>query len=68
MSDATKFAISILLLFLSMICFFFAFHPGGVVYTDSSGGSATVSNPQNALEALSQAFQMDISTPGASSG
>lgn len=30
MGDATRLGIAILVLFFAMVCFFFAFHPGGV--------------------------------------
>jgi hypothetical protein len=51
--DATKFAIAIAIIFAAMVCFFFAFHPGGV---------QGVSDPQSMLEWLSSEFQQTGST------
>jgi len=48
MGDATKFAMAIAIIFGAMVCFFFAFHPGGV---------QGVSDPQAMLEWLSSEFQ-----------
>jgi hypothetical protein len=48
MGNGTRLAIAILILFLAMVCFFFAFHPGGV---------QGVTNPNEALQWLMGAFQ-----------
>jgi hypothetical protein len=48
MGDGTRLAIAILMLFLAMICFFFAFHPGGV---------QGVSDPDSMLNWLMQSVQ-----------
>jgi hypothetical protein len=47
MSDAGRFAFVIALFFVAMVCFFFTFHPGGVV---------GVSSPQGMLQWLFGAF------------
>lgn len=59
MGDGTKFAISILMLFLSMLCFFFAFHPGGV---------QGVSDPQTMLKWLSTEFQQTSASQSGGTG
>jgi hypothetical protein len=48
MGDGTRLAIAILILFLAMICFFFAFHPGGV---------QGVSDPNTMLQWLMGEFE-----------
>jgi hypothetical protein len=48
MGNGTRFAIAILILFLAMVCFFFAFHPGGV---------QGVSDPDTMLQWLMGEFQ-----------
>jgi hypothetical protein len=48
MGDGTKFAVAILILFLAMVAFFFAFHPGGV---------QGIKNPDDVLEWLMGEFQ-----------
>jgi hypothetical protein len=48
MGDGTRLAIAILILFLAMVCFFFAFHPGGV---------QGVSDPQTMLQWLMGEFE-----------
>jgi hypothetical protein len=47
MSDGTKLAIAILVMWLAMVAFFFAFHPGGV---------KDVSNPGQMLRWLADEF------------
>jgi hypothetical protein len=48
MGDGTRLAIAILILFGAMVCFFFAFHPGGV---------QGVSDPDTMLQWLMGEFQ-----------
>jgi hypothetical protein len=48
MEDGTKFAIAVLAIFGSMVCFYFAFHPGGV---------QGVANPKDALSWIIKQFQ-----------
>jgi hypothetical protein len=48
MGDGTRLAVAILILFLAMVCFFFAFHPGGV---------QGVSDPDTMLQWLMGEFQ-----------
>lgn len=48
MGSGTRLAIAILILFLAMVCFFFAFHPGGV---------QGVSDPDTMLQWLMGEFQ-----------
>lgn len=55
MEDGTRLAIAILMMFLSMICFFFAFHPGGV---------QNVTNPDTALQWLMGEFDKTAGTNG----
>lgn len=52
MNGAAKFALGIVFLWLSMLGFFFAFHPNGVVLNGQK-----VSNPVEALQWLIQEFQ-----------
>lgn len=52
MNGAAKFALGIVLLWLGMLAFFFAFHPNGVVLNGKK-----VSNPVEALKWLIQEFQ-----------
>jgi hypothetical protein len=52
MNGAAKFALGIVLLWLGMLAFFFAFHPNGVVLNGKK-----VSNPVEALQWLIQEFQ-----------
>lgn len=47
MDNGVRLAIAIMMLFLSMICFFFAFHPNGV---------ENVTNPDTALKWLMGEF------------
>ena len=47
MGDSTRLAIAILMLFLAMVAFFFAFHPGGV---------QGVSDPDTMLQWLMKGF------------
>ena len=47
MGDGTRLAIAILMMFLAMVAFFFAFHPGGV---------ENVKNPDTALQWLMGEF------------
>lgn len=51
MGSATRFAIAIAILFLSMVCFFLAFHPNGVALNGQPIG-----NPKEALEFMFQEF------------
>lgn len=53
MNDAGRFAFVIALFFLAMVCFFFTFHPGGVV---------GVSSPQGMLQWLFGAFNTTTGT------
>lgn len=59
MGGGSRLAIAILILFLAMVCFFFAFHPGGV---------QGVSDPNTMLQWLMGEFQNTASgntlTPG----
>lgn len=48
MGDGTRLAIAILILFVAMVCFFFAFHPGGV---------QGVSDPNTMLQWLMGEFE-----------
>ena len=52
MNGAAKMALGILFLWLSMVAFFFAFHPNGVTLNGKN-----VSNPVEALQWLIQEFQ-----------
>jgi hypothetical protein len=54
MGDGTRLAIAILILFLAMVAFFFAFHPGGV---------QGVSDPDTMLQWLFGEFDV-ASSPG----
>jgi hypothetical protein len=58
MGDGTRLAIAILILFIAMVCFFFAFHPGGV---------QGVSDPQTMLQWLMGEFE-NTSNPTVSAG
>ena len=58
MGGGTKFAIAIVMLFLAMVAFFFAFHPGGV---------EGVSDPQTMLQWLNSQFN-DTVTGATDSG
>lgn len=57
MGDGTRLAIAIVMLFLAMVAFFFAFHPQGVT---------GVTNPKTALQWLETQFQN--TTSGSSAG
>lgn len=57
MGDGTRLAIAIVMLFLAMVAFFFAFHPQGVT---------GVTNPKTALQWLETQFQNTAS--GSSAG
>jgi hypothetical protein len=48
MGDGTRLAVAILILFLAMVAFFFAFHPSGVANADGS----PVNNPAEILQWL----------------
>ena len=48
MGSGTRLAVAILILFLAMVCFFFAFHPGGV---------QGVSDPDTMLQWLMGEFE-----------
>jgi hypothetical protein len=52
MNGAAKFGLGILLIWLSMVAFFFAFHPNGVILNGEQ-----VKNPVEALQWLIQEFQ-----------
>lgn len=52
MNGAAKFALGIVLLWLGMLAFFFAFHPNGVTLDGKK-----VSNPVEALQWLVKEFQ-----------
>jgi len=55
MEGGTRLAVAILVLFVAMICFFFAFHPKGV---------ENVTNPDSALQWLMGEFDLASSSPG----
>lgn len=55
MEGGTRLAIAILMIFLAMVAFFFAFHPNGV---------ENVHNPDTALQWLMGQFDVASSTPG----
>jgi hypothetical protein len=57
MGDGTRLALAIAMMFLAMLCFFVAFHPGGI---------QGVSDPDTMLEWLMGEFNNTASTPGAS--
>jgi hypothetical protein len=68
MGGGTRLAIAIAILFLAMVCFFFAFHPGGV---------QGVSDPDTMLQWLMGEFEntsnpslspSDISAPATTTG
>jgi type II secretory pathway component PulC len=48
MGDGTRLAIAILILFLAMVAFFFAFHPSGV----ANANGQPVNNPNEILQWL----------------
>lgn len=52
MGNGTRLAVAILVLFVAMVCFFFAFHPGGV---------QGVSDPDTMLEWLMGEYQTTAS-------
>lgn len=52
MGSATEFAIAIMILFASMICFFVAFHPGGINFNGNP-----IQNPDDALKWLMGEFE-----------
>jgi hypothetical protein len=54
MNDGTKFAVAILALFGSMLCFYFAFHPNGV---EDVAGTGSVGTASGALRVLIKGFQ-----------
>jgi hypothetical protein len=56
MADSTRLGVAILLMFLAMVCFFFAFHPGGV---------QGVSDPDTMLQWLMGEFNTASADPGA---
>lgn len=59
MEGGTRLAIAILMMFLAMLCFFFAFHPGGV---------ENVHNPDSALQWLMGEFDKASTQPGSTNG
>lgn len=62
MGDGTRLAVAILILFLAMVAFFFAFHPNGVANADGS----PVKNPADILQWLFG--QWDTTVSGSPSG
>jgi hypothetical protein len=52
MGGAAKLALGLLLLWISMVCFYFAFHPNGVTLIGQP-----VANPSEAFQWLIQQFQ-----------
>lgn len=60
MNGAAKLALGLLILWIAMVCFYFAFHPNGVTFN-----GAPVANPSEALQWLIQEFQ---GTTGGGSG
>lgn len=58
MGDGTRLAIAILVMFLAMVAFFFAFHPGGV---------EGVSDPDTMLQWLMGQYNTAATTPGSGS-
>lgn len=59
MGDGSRLAIAILILFLAMVAFFFAFHPSGVANADGS----PVKNPGEILQWLFGQFDTTVSPP-----
>lgn len=59
MGDGTRLAIAIVMLFLAMVAFFFAFHPQGVT---------GVTNPKTALQWLETQFQNTASGSSSAGG
>lgn len=60
MDDSTKLAVSILIMFGAMVCFYFAFHPGKLA-------EGTIKDPNDALKWLITQFQTTAGvTPSAS--
>lgn len=57
MGDGARLAIAILVLFLAMVCFFFAFHPGGV---------QGANNPADILKFMFTQFDQTSNGTGAS--
>jgi hypothetical protein len=57
MSGGTKLALAILIMWIAMVAFFFAFHPSGVV--DSTG--ANIQNPLGILKWLADQFSGEVS-------
>jgi hypothetical protein len=66
MGDGARLAIAILMLFLAMVAFFFAFHPGGVDFTTVGATDASKGNPSDVLKWLF--LQFDTATTGGTSG
>lgn len=58
MGDGARLAIAILMMFLAMVAFFFAFHPGGA----SISGSA-IANPDDLLKFLFGEFNTAAKDP-----
>lgn len=52
MGDGTKLAIAILIFWIALVFFFFAFHPGGV----ANAAGANISNPGQMLKFLMDEF------------
>jgi hypothetical protein len=55
MGDGPRLAIAIMTMFLAMVAFFFAFHPGGV---------QGVSDPDTMLQWLMKGFTQTAADPG----
>jgi len=58
MGDGVRLAVAILILFIAMVAFFFAFHPGGV---------QGVSDPATMLQWLMKQWDTTIADPSAKS-
>ena len=63
MGSGGQLAIAILVMFVAMVCFFVAFHPGGVNLSGSE-----ISNPDDLLKFLFQEYDTASATPGSSNG
>jgi hypothetical protein len=59
MGDGVRLAVAILILFIAMVAFFFAFHPGGV---------QGVSDPATMLQWLMKQWDTTTAEPGSSTG
>lgn len=61
MEGGAKLAIAILVLFIAMVAFFFAFHPGGV-------NNGAISNPVDILKWMFTQFDSTVAGNGSASG